>query len=165
MTVGLFCECREFLLIWELLYFVGSVSRTVVLDQIVAIMAIGSSRPEADRTGIDFQVRVQVPWNAPEACVTLDSAGLYDLDTKCVPDVLGLRARRPEAAVIKVMTGRVRVLIPDEKVVTCPSYGFSGLYLWFLGWSNISRSLNNCAMRVRNGIVGSRRAYVHSAGE
>ena len=40
---------------------------------------------------------------------------------KCVPDVLGLYARHPEAAVIKVMTEHdsqsVRVLILDEKVV------------------------------------------------
>ena len=33
--------------------------------------------------------------------VTLGSAGLYDLDTKCIPDVIGLGARRQE--VVKVM--------------------------------------------------------------
>ena len=67
-------------------------------------MATGSGQPAADRPGIDCQVQVQVPWNAPDAYVTLDSSGIYDLNTKYVPDVLGLHARRPEAAVVKVMT-------------------------------------------------------------
>ena len=51
--------------------------------------------------------------------VTLSSAGLYDLDTRDIPDVLGLPARRPKAAVVKVMSikdNRVRVLIPDDNV-------------------------------------------------
>ena len=52
--------------------------------------------------------------------MTLGSAGLYDLDTKCIPDVLNLRAQRPEAAVVKVISGKdnqsVRVLIPGEHV-------------------------------------------------
>ena len=52
--------------------------------------------------------------------VTLGSARLYDLATSYIPDVLGLRARRPEAAVVKVMLRKdnrfVRVLIPDENV-------------------------------------------------
>ena len=47
--------------------------------------------------------------------MTLDFAGIYDLDTTCVPDVLGLHARRPEAAVVKVIQSRdrrsVRVLV------------------------------------------------------
>ena len=58
--------------------------------------------------------------------MTLGSTELYDLDTKCVPDVLGLHARGPEAAVVKVMSGRgsqcVRVLIPDDNV------GFQGFH-------------------------------------
>ena len=48
------------------------------------------------------------------------SIGIYHLNIKCVPDVLGLRVWRPEAAVVKVMSGRdsrsVRVLVPDENV-------------------------------------------------
>ena len=52
--------------------------------------------------------------------MTLDSAGIYDLDTTCVPDVLGLRARHPEVAVVKVMQGcdsrSVWVLVSDEKI-------------------------------------------------
>ena len=35
--------------------------------------------------------------------VNLDSDGVYDLKT--VPDVLGLHARRPEAAVVKMLLG------------------------------------------------------------
>ena len=38
----------------------------------MAVMATGTWS-EADRSGIDFQVEVQVPWDAPEAFVTLDS--------------------------------------------------------------------------------------------
>ena len=53
-------------------------------------MATGNSQPEADRKGIDFKVHVQVPWNAPEAFVMLDSPGVLELDTTHVPDVLGL---------------------------------------------------------------------------
>ena len=84
----------------------------------MAEMSTGSGWPAVDRPGIDFQV--QFPWNAPETYVTLDSARAYDLNTTFVPDVLGLRAQRSEAAVVKVMTGRdsrsVRVLVLDEKM-------------------------------------------------
>ena len=97
-------------------------------------MMTGSGQPAADRPGIDFQVQVQVPWNGPEAYVTLDSAGIYDLNTTCVPDVLALHARRPEAVVVKVMTDRdsrsVRVLIPDEKV---RDWGFHDVTLLDMG--------------------------------
>ena len=104
----------------SLLHIVGSVSLTVFWDHFVAMMVTGSGQHEADRTGIDFQFRIQVPWNTPEAFATLSSTGIYDLDTTNVPDVLGLRAWRPEAAVVKVIQGcdhrSVRVLVPDEKV-------------------------------------------------
>ena len=82
-------------------------------------MAHGNSQPEADRKGIDFRVHVQTPWNAPEAFVTLDSPGVFVLDSAHVPDVLGLRTRYPDAAPVKVLKGRaqesVQVLIPDMK--------------------------------------------------
>ena len=52
--------------------------------------------------------------------MTLGSAELFDLDLECVPDVLGLHARSPEASVVKVILGRdsqcVRVLLPDDNV-------------------------------------------------
>ena len=102
----------------SLLCVVSSVS--IVLEYCVAEMATGSGLPAVDRPGVDFQVQVQVLWNAPEVYVTLDSAGAYDLNMACVTDVLGLRARRPEVAVVKVMTGHdnrsVRMLVPDEKM-------------------------------------------------
>ena len=83
-------------------------------------MATGSSQPEADRQGIDFQVHVQIPWNAPESFVTLDSPGVFVLDTACVPDVLGLRTQYLDAEPVKVLQGRawesVCVLIPDTNV-------------------------------------------------
>ena len=60
-------------------------------------------------------------WNAPEVYVTLDSDGIYESQTTCVLDVLGLRARRLGVAVVKVMTGHdsrgVRVLVPDVNVL------------------------------------------------
>ena len=71
------------------------------------------------RSGITFDVTLDVPWNAPEAIVHLDSDGVVDLDT--VPDVLGLTGRRPEAAVVRVLQGRdeqsVCALIPDPRVL------------------------------------------------
>ena len=83
------------------------------------VMAIGNSQPEADRKGLNFRVQVQIPWNAPEAFVMLDSPRVFVLDTACAPDVLGLRTRCPDAATVKVLKGRaqesVRVLIPDTK--------------------------------------------------
>ena len=51
--------------------------------------------------------------------VNLRSPELYDLDPDCIPDVLGLHARRPEEPLIKVMVGRdsdcVCVSIPDSR--------------------------------------------------
>ena len=99
--------------------------QTVSQDRCLDTMVTGSSLPGADRTGIDFQVNVQIPWNAPEAYVMLGSPGLFMLDTERIPDVLGLRTRCPEATPVKVMKGRapesVRVLIPDDKE---PDRGF-----------------------------------------
>ena len=36
--------------------------------------------------------------------MTLGSAGLYDLDMRYIPDLLSIRARWPEAVVVKVMS-------------------------------------------------------------
>ena len=66
----------------------------------------GSGRLPAGRSGVDFTVQLDVPWNAPEGFVNMNAG-----------PVLGLRARLLGAAVIRVMTGRdswsVRVLFPD----------------------------------------------------
>ena len=86
----------------------------------MAEMATGSGRSLVYRPGVDYQVQLQTLWNALEAYVTLDSDGIYELQTSCVSDVQGLHAWRPGAAVIKEMTGRdsrsVRVLVPDGNV-------------------------------------------------
>ena len=63
-------------------------------------------------------MELQVPWNAPEAYVNLDSDGVYELQT--VPDVLGLHSRWPGAAVVRVLLGRddrsACALVPDLRV-------------------------------------------------
>ena len=93
---------------------VRKVPRTVLWDYHEAEMAMGSDSPAVGRSGIDFHVQLQVSWNSPEAYVNLDSDGTYKLKT--VPDVLGLHAQQPGAAVIKVLLGRdsrsVRALVP-----------------------------------------------------
>ena len=70
-------------------------------------------------TPADALVELEVPWNAPEVYIQLDSDGVYDVAT--VPDVFGLRDRRPDAAVVKVLLGRdprsVRALVPDSRVI------------------------------------------------
>ena len=50
--------------------------RTVPQDSSGDVMASGDSRPGGDRSGVTFWVQVQVPWNAPESVVTLDSLGV-----------------------------------------------------------------------------------------
>ena len=81
-------------------------------------MVTENGRLEADRRGSSGPGSYHLEFSG--AGVTLGSAGLYDLDTNYISDVLGLRARRPEEAVVKVMSRKdnqsVRVLIPDENV-------------------------------------------------
>ena len=51
----------------SLIQFVCSVAdnrRTVSTDCIVGAMVSGDSRSEADWSGVNFRVRIQVPWNA-----------------------------------------------------------------------------------------------------
>ena len=94
-----------------------------LLIQSVCCVASGDSRPGGNRRGVNFRVRVQVPWNAPESVVTWDSPGVAVLDTSHVPDVLDLKACDAHADVIRVLTGTaqdsVRILIPDTNVVAC----------------------------------------------
>ena len=82
---------------------------------------IEDGEPACSLFGADFTVQLDVPWNAPKVFVKMDSAGLHELDIENMPDVLGLRVRQPEAAVICVMTGRdswsVQALVPDGKVL------------------------------------------------
>ena len=81
-------------------------------------MVTGGVTPADARSGATFDVELETPWNAPEAYIQLDSEGVYNLVT--VPDVFGIRGRRPDAAVVKVLLGRdprsVRALVPDLRV-------------------------------------------------
>ena len=82
-------------------------------------MATGNNRAETDKEDSDLEVDEQTPWNAREACVMLDSPGVFELDTAYTPDALGLSSPYPEAAPVWVLLGRtegsIRVLIPDVK--------------------------------------------------
>ena len=84
------------------------------------VMATGSDTPAGARSGVTFDVTLEVPGKPPDAYVQLHSEGVFELE-KTVPDVLGLCGRRPDAAVVRVMQGRdarsVRVLIPDPRVL------------------------------------------------
>ena len=86
------------------------------------VLSLRARRPEAAVVKVMSRKDnwLHVPWSSRGAGVTLGSAGLYDLDMRYIPDVLSLRARWPEAAVVKVMSRKdnrcVRVLIPDENV-------------------------------------------------
>ena len=63
--------------------------------------------------------RFSSPGSSPlEAFVTLDSAGIYDLDTTCVPDVLGIACPAPWVNVyilVKVMQGRDSQSVRENK--------------------------------------------------
>ena len=93
------------------------VLRIVWLIYSWTVIAMGSVSLADGRSGVNFNVELQVTWNAPEAYVNLDSNSVYELKT--VPDVLGLHARRPGAAVVRVLLGRdsssVRALVPDAE--------------------------------------------------
>ena len=82
-------------------------------------MATGGGTPDDARSGISFGVMLQVPWNAPEAYVQLDSSGLSDL--VMLPEVLGLTGHWPDPAVVRVTQGRnersVRALVPDPQII------------------------------------------------
>ena len=103
-------------------------------------MAMGSNSPADGRSGVNFQVQLQVSWNAPEAYVNLDSDGAYKLKT--VPDVLGLHARQPAAAVIEVFLGHdsrsVRALAPDVKVRDRGFHKVTLLDMGYIAWPDAS---------------------------
>ena len=88
---------------------------------VICVMATSSDAAAGGRSGITFDVTLDVPWNAPEAVVHLHSDGVVELDLDTVPDVLGLTGRQPEDAVVRVLQGRdersVRALIPDPRVM------------------------------------------------
>ena len=111
----------SFLRLWRVLY---SNCQTVSQDRCLDTMATGNSPPGSDRTEIDFQVNVHIPWKAPEAYVMLDSPGLFMLDTAHIPDVLGLQTWYPEATPVKVMKGRA----PEScsRILLCDACRYAG---------------------------------------
>ena len=72
-----------------------------------------------DRPGVQFNVELCIPWDAPEAVVHIDSPGLVSLGS--FPDKVGLFGRRKDAAVSRILLGRdsrsVRFLVPDARGV------------------------------------------------
>ena len=86
--------------------------------RVAFVMVMDRDMPAGARSGITFDVTLDVPWNAPEAFVQLHLEGVFELE-KTIPDVLGLCDWRPDAAVVRVMQSRdgrsVRALIPDPR--------------------------------------------------
>ena len=116
VPVNLFCVCRVFLLTCScvlcaecLWLFFGDIVR---LRWRRGATAWWSAGPESIS-----KIQLQVSRNAPEAYVTLDSNGAYELKTR--------------VAVIKVLLGRdsrsVRALVPDVKVL---GRDFMTLHYW-----------------------------------
>ena len=68
-------------------------------------MATGRDTPVGARSGFTFDVTVDIPWNAPEAHIQLNSAGVFDLENS-IQYVFGLCNRRPDAAGVRVTQGR-----------------------------------------------------------
>ena len=60
-------------------------------------MAAGRDTPVGARSGVTFDVKIDIPWNAPEAHIQLYSAGVFDLENS-IQDVFGLCNRRPDAS-------------------------------------------------------------------
>ena len=67
------CRLAEFLLA-----IVCRVFRIILWHCSDTEMATGGNRPTGDRSGVNFDVELQVPWNASEANVCLDSDGVYE---------------------------------------------------------------------------------------
>ena len=72
-----------------------------------------------DRPGVQFNVDLCIPWDAPEAVVDIDSPGRVSLGS--FPDKVGMFGRRKDAAVSRILLGRdsrsVRFLVPDARGV------------------------------------------------
>ena len=64
-----------------LLTGVWRVLRIILRDYSRAEMAMGSDNPADGRSGVNFNVELQVSWNVTEAYVNLDSDGVYELRT------------------------------------------------------------------------------------
>ena len=85
------------------------------------IMPSGTGLPDMVQAGVASATEEPIPGIFRGFDLTLQSDSLYDLDTG-VPDVIGLRAVQPDAAVVKLMSipnnRCIRVVIPDDNVGT-----------------------------------------------
>ena len=98
------CMCVDSLI--QFVCAVGDSYQTDLWDYINDAMASGGSQPGADRSGIDFRVHVQIPWNAPESIMTLDWPWVVVFDTSRVFDVLGLRTCNADVEPVHVLPAR-----------------------------------------------------------
>ena len=109
--------------LWEPRMLLGLRPWTIVVDLRtfcalwwLCIMLFDTEQAEVDSTAVD-----PLPGTFRGFDLTLQSDRLYDLDS-AIPDVIGLRAIQPNAAVIKVMSipdnRCIRVVIPDDHVGT-----------------------------------------------
>ena len=82
-------------------------------------MPSGTDLPAVDQAGAASAAGNPLPGTFRGFDLNLQSDRLYDLDS-AIPDVIGLRAIQPDAAVIKVMSipdnRCIRVVIPDDHV-------------------------------------------------
>ena len=85
------------------------------------IMLSRTGLPDTEWAGVDSAAEDPLPGIFRGFDLTLQSDRLYDLDSG-IPDVIGLRAVQPDAAVIKVMSipdnRCIHVVIPDDNVNT-----------------------------------------------
>ena len=88
--------------------------------RVTCVMAAGRETLVGVRSGVTFDVKIDILWNAPEAHIWLDSADVFDLKDE-IQDVFSLCDRHPDAAGVRVMLGwderSVHVLVPDPRVL------------------------------------------------
>ena len=85
----------------------------------LCIMPSGTGLPDAEQAGVNSAAGNPLPGTFRGFELNLQSDRLYDLDS-AIPDVIGLHAIQPDAAVIKVMSipdnRCIRVVIPYDHV-------------------------------------------------
>ena len=105
------------LLAWTIVVY----SRTFRALWWLCIMPSGTGLPDTEQAGVNSAARDPLPGIFKGFDLTLQSDRLYDLDSG-IPDVIGLRAVQPDAAVIKIMlipnNRCICIVIPDDNVGT-----------------------------------------------